>query len=44
MTGIKLALDDANIDMPYQHSVVLQEKQTNGPAILSRPPVATPKR
>ena len=41
-TGIKLALDKANIDMPFPHTVVLLEQQPegpDGPAILSRPPV-----
>jgi len=42
VTGIKLALDQANIDMPYPHSVVLLEKQPDGPAILSRPPLVPP--
>ena len=37
MTGIKLALDKAGIDMPYPHAVVLLEQQPNGPAIVSRP-------
>ncbi|NEU70277.1 mechanosensitive ion channel [Spirosoma agri] len=39
VTGIKLALDKASIDMPFPHTVVLLEKQSNadGPAILSRP-------
>lgn len=37
VTGIKLALDKAHIDMPYPHTVVLLEKQPDGPAILSRP-------
>ncbi|WP_082111501.1 mechanosensitive ion channel family protein [Spirosoma radiotolerans] len=44
VTGIKLALDEASIDMPYPHSVILLEKQPDGPAILSRPPVATPDK
>lgn len=39
VTGIKLALDKANIDMPYPHAVVLLEKQPDGPSILSRPSV-----
>lgn len=40
VTGIKLALDKAGIDMPYPHTVVLLEPQANanGPAIVSRPP------
>ena len=38
-TGIKLALDKASIDMPFPHTVVLLEKQPDGPAVLSRPPV-----
>ena len=40
VTGIKLALDKAGIDMPFPHTVVLLENQpdTDGPAILSRPP------
>lgn len=37
VTGIKLALDEAGIDMPYPHTVVLLEPQPDGPAILSRP-------
>lgn len=39
VTGIKLALDEARIDMPFPHTVVLLEKQpdSDGPAILSRP-------
>ncbi|QJW91532.1 mechanosensitive ion channel family protein [Spirosoma taeanense] len=37
VTGVKLALDKAGIDMPYPHTVVLLEKQPDGPAILSRP-------
>ncbi len=43
VTGIKLALDKAGIDMPFPHTVVLLEQQptTNGPAILSRPPAKT---
>jgi small conductance mechanosensitive channel len=40
VTGIKLALDQANIDMPYPHTVVLLEKQPDGPSIMSRPPVS----
>ena len=39
VTGIKLALDEAGIDMPYPHTVVLLEPQPDGPAILSRPPL-----
>lgn len=39
VTGIKLALDKAGIDMPYPHTVVLLEPQPDGPAILSRPPM-----
>ncbi len=39
VTGIKLALDEASIDMPFPHTVVLLEKQPDGPAVLSRPPV-----
>jgi len=43
MTGIKLALDEAGIDMPYPHTVLLLEQQPAGPSILSRPPAkATP--
>ncbi|QKZ13831.1 mechanosensitive ion channel family protein [Spirosoma sp. KUDC1026] len=40
VTGIKLALDKASIDMPFPHTVVLLENQpgSDGPAILSRPP------
>lgn len=38
VTGIKLALDRAGIDMPFPHTVVLLENQPEGPAILSRPP------
>ncbi|GAB4020748.1 mechanosensitive ion channel family protein [Spirosoma migulaei] len=39
VTGIKLALDKASIDMPFPHTVVLLEKQpdADGPAILSLP-------
>ena len=40
VTGIKLALDKAEIDMPFPHTVVLLEKQPDGPAVPSRP---TPK-
>jgi len=43
VTGIKLALDEAGIDMPYPHSVVLLEQQPDGPAILSRPPIVNRK-
>ncbi|CCH55935.1 putative mscS family protein bbp_402 [Fibrisoma limi BUZ 3] len=43
VTGIKLALDEAGIDMPYPHTVVLLEQQPDGPAILSRPPIANRK-
>lgn len=39
VTGIKLALDEASIDMPFPHTVVMLEKQPDGPAVLSRPPV-----
>ncbi len=38
VTSIKLALDKAGIDMPFPHTVVLLEKQPDGPAVLSRPP------
>jgi len=38
VTGIKLALDQAGIDMPYPHTVVMLETQPEGPTILSRPP------
>jgi small-conductance mechanosensitive channel len=37
VTHIKLALDKAEIDMPYPHTVVLLEQQPDGPAIMSRP-------
>jgi small-conductance mechanosensitive channel len=37
VTGIKLALDKAEIDMPYPHTVVLLEQQPDGPTIMSRP-------
>lgn len=40
LTGIKLALDQSGIDMPYPHTVVLLEQQPEGPAIRSRPPLA----
>ena len=39
VTGIKLALDEASIDMPFPHTVVMLEKQPDGPAVLSRPPM-----
>ncbi len=39
VTGIKLALDKAEIDMPFPHTVVLLEPQANGSGITSRPPV-----
>ncbi len=42
MTGIKLALDKAGIDMPYPHTVVQLEQQPNGPALLSRPSAPQP--
>lgn len=32
ISGIKLGLDEAGIDIPYPHSVVLQEKTQNKPA------------
>ncbi len=41
VTGTKLALDKAGIDMPYPHTVVLLEQQPAGPASLSRPVVKT---
>ena len=37
VTGIKLALDKAGIDMPFPHTVVLLEQRPDGPAIRSRP-------
>lgn len=37
VTGIKLALDKAGIDMPYPHTVVLLEQQPNGPALKNQP-------
>ncbi|MBD2757610.1 mechanosensitive ion channel family protein [Spirosoma validum] len=39
VTGIKLALDKASIDMPFPHTVVLLEKQpdSDGTALLSHP-------
>ena len=41
VTGIKLALDKAGIDMPFPHTVVLLEPQPDGPANPLRPAGAT---
>lgn len=38
VTGIKLALDKASIDMPYPHTVVLLDNQPDG-SVLSQSPV-----
>ncbi len=42
ITGVKLALDKASIDMPFPHTVVLLENQPpgpNGPQVTTRPPL-----
>ena len=42
ITGVKLALDKASIDMPFPHTVVLLENQpgtSEGPNVTTRPPV-----
>jgi small-conductance mechanosensitive channel len=36
ISGIKLGLDEAGIDIPYPHSVVLQENTQNQPAMEDR--------
>ena len=44
VTGIKLALDKAGIDMPFPHTVVLLEPQAAGSGITSRPLVKSQTR
>ncbi len=42
ITGVKVALDQAGIDMPFPHTVVLLENQPggpDGPSVTTRPPV-----